>query len=138
MAYFAAPIEGEETEVDVRFNFQPTLAMPGDYVIFSSTDALARDLIDAMQKEAKAGAKPVAGLHSEVHMNGAQLASILEANRDALIRQNMVSDGNTREQAEAQIGLILKIANSLRQVKFSGGSHEGGSHATLKVTVALP
>ena len=138
MAYFAAPDADEETDVDVRFNFQPTLAMPGDYVIFSSTEALARDLIDAVQKEASAGTKPVAGLHSALQMNGTQLASILKANRDVLMRQNMIEKGNTREQAETEIGLILKIANSLQQVKLNAGSHDGGSHATLEVTVALP
>jgi hypothetical protein len=138
MAYFAAPDADAEADVDVRFNFQPTLAMPGDYVIFSSTDALARDLIDAVQQEASAGAKPVAGLHSALEIDGAQLASILDANRDALVRQNMVEEGNTREEAEAAIGLLLKIANSLRHVKLNAGSSEEQSQATLEVTVQLP
>jgi hypothetical protein len=122
----------------MRFNFQPTLAMPGDYVILSSTDALARDLIDAVQEEARVGAKPVAGLHSAVQLDGTQLASILEANRDALVRQNMVEEGNTREQAETEIDLLLKIARSLQHVELRASSHGGQSQAILDVTVALP
>jgi len=138
MAYFAAPDKDEETDVDVRFNFQPTLAMPGDYVILSSTDALACDLIDAVQKEAEAGAKPIAGRHSEVWLDGEQLASILQANRESLVRQNMVEDGNSREEAQAAVDMILTIARTVRKVKLDVGNRDGLSRATLEVTVALP
>jgi hypothetical protein len=138
MASFSEPGEGETVDGDSRFNFQPTLAMPGDYVILSSTDALARNLIDAVNDESRADTSSVAGLHSAVQVSGPQLASILTANRESLIRQNMVSDGNTREQAEAQIGLIVKVAQSVRQLKLDVGSRDGLSRATLKLTIQWP
>jgi hypothetical protein len=80
----------------------------------------------------------VAGRHSAVQISGPQLASILTANRETLILQNMVNDGNTREQAEAQIGLIVKVAQSVRQLKLDVGNRDGLSRATLKLTIQWP
>jgi hypothetical protein len=137
-AYFLPPTEGEPADGDVRFNFQPTLAMPGEYLILSSSEALARDLIDALGQETSAGVDPVAGRHSALRIDGPQLASILDANREALIRQNMVEEGNTREQAETQIGLILNVARSVRELRLDVGSQDGQSRATLELSVDWP
>ena len=67
-----------------------------------------------------------------VEFDAVRLGSILAANRDNLVRQNMVEDGNTKEQAEAQVDLILMIVENLGQSKLSLGSHEGFIRATLQ------
>jgi hypothetical protein len=135
VAYFSASGEGDKSALDMRFNFRPALAMPGEYLILSSTSALADDLIDALEKET---ARPNGVTHSLVELNGTQLASILEANRENLIRQNMVEEGNTREQAEAQIGMILLALEQLAGVKLDVGAKEGVSRAELAIELNLP
>jgi hypothetical protein len=121
LAYFAPPAEDARTPSDVRFNFQPAIAMPGDYLILSSTDALAQDLIDALRREGDAGPAALAGKHSLVELNGDALAALLQANREALIRQNMVEKGHSREQAESEIGMLLAIVDSIAHVKLAAG-----------------
>jgi acyl-CoA reductase-like NAD-dependent aldehyde dehydrogenase len=116
----------------VRFNFQPVLAMPGDYLILSSTDALAKDLMDALKRAADAGPATLAGKHSLVELNGDALAALLQANREALIRQNMVEKGHTREQAESEIGMLLTIADSIAHIKL-----EAGDEAAKQLAIEL-
>ena len=122
----------------MRFNFQPTLAMPNGYVIISSTEALARDLIDALKEEAAGNVQPSAGMHSLLTVDGSRVASILNANRENMILQSMVEKGNTHEQAAAELDMGLKIAEAIRQVSLSMGSRDGRTHATLEMTVEVP
>ncbi len=121
MAYFSPQNEPDRSAVDTRFNFQPAVAMPGDYLILSSTDALTRDLIEALKREAAAGPTAVAGKHSLVELNGDALAALLGANRESLIRQNMVEKGHTREQAEGEVGMLLAIVDAIAHVKIAAG-----------------
>ena len=51
VAGFGPPTGADKSAVDVRFNFQPALAMPGPYLIISSTAGLAKDLIAAVKQE---------------------------------------------------------------------------------------
>ena len=62
-------------------NFRPSLVRVGDFLVFSSTEGLLKDLIEALQKEVKEPSKAVAGSHSLLEVDGAQLAAILQANR---------------------------------------------------------
>ena len=137
IAGFAPPAETGEP-VDVRFNFRPTLAMPNGYVVISSSEGLARDLIDALKEEAAGNVQPLAGMHSLLTVDGGRVASILNANRESMIQQSMVEKGKTHEQAATEFDLGLKIAEAIRQVSLSMGSRDGQTHATLEMTVQVP
>jgi hypothetical protein len=132
-AFFSVADEENKEAVDVRFNFQPALAVTGTHLIMSSTDALACDLIDALQKEAQAGCEPVAGQHSLAMVKSAPLASILDDNRDAMIRQNMVEDGKSREQAEQEVTGILMVLKYFTGIEIEAGT--GDDHARLNIQV---
>ena len=138
VAYFRPPEEAGGKQIDARFNYRPSLASVGDYMILSSTDGLARDLIDALKKEIAAAVKPLAGAHSLVEVNAEQLASILGANRDNLVRQNMVDDGSTKEQAETQMDLLITIVKHLGQAKLIMTNPQGRPQATLQLKLNLP
>jgi hypothetical protein len=138
VAYFAPPTEEDRSAIDVRFNFRPTLAMPGDYLILSSTEQLATAIMDGLAQEVKQATKPVAGMHSLVDIDGGHLASILAANRETLIRNNMVEEGHSRSEAERDIGVLLLIAEHITKVKLSIGSDQSQSKASLQVQLALP
>ncbi|HUT12136.1 MAG TPA: DUF3352 domain-containing protein [Thermoguttaceae bacterium] len=138
VAYFRSPKDADRTNVDARFNFRPALATEGEYLIFSSTEGLAGDLIDALKKEQAGTPKPLAETHSLVELDGAGLLSILAANRENLIRQNMLEEGNTQAEAETQIDLILAVLKYLDEAKLSVGSREGRPQANLKLKLDLP
>jgi hypothetical protein len=91
-----------------------------------------------LKKEAATGIKALADTHSLVEVSVSQLSSILTANRESLVRQNMIDDGNTRQQAETQIDLLLTIVKHLGLVELSLGAHDGQTHANLELTPNLP
>jgi hypothetical protein len=134
------PVEGDDkSAVDARFNFEPALAMPGDWLILSSTGALARDLMDALARETgPAAGAPPAGTHSLFEIDGPQLASILESNREALVRNNMVEEGKTREEAATGVELMMTVARVVRGVSLSLGADEGRSTASLRIRLGRP
>jgi len=131
-AFSTAEIE-DKTKLDQRFNYRPALAMPGEYLILSSTDGLARDLIDALSRETEHTVKPLAQTHSLVEIDAAQLASILEANRETLVRSGMVKKGSTQEEAETEIDMLITVVKFVDHVKLSIGTHEALTQARLEM-----
>jgi hypothetical protein len=138
VAAFAPPSKPSESPVGMHVNFQPVLAMPKGYLIVSSTETLARDLIDALKEEAAGNVQPLAGMHSLLTVDGSRVASLLNANRENLILQDMVEKGNTREQAAAGLDMGLKIGEVIRQVSLSMGAREGQTRAKLEIAVDVP
>ena len=76
-AYFSTVGQAEKQGLDVRFNFRPALAMLGDYLVLSSTESLARDLIDALKRESSSRVEPLAGADSLIDIDGVDLATLL-------------------------------------------------------------
>lgn len=137
MAYFSTAQIEDNTNLDTRFNIRPALAMPADYLILSSTDGLARDLIDALNHEKEQTVKPLAETHSRVEIEGGRLASILEANRGMLVRGDMVNKGSTQEQAEAGIDMLITVVKLIDRVELSIGTHEGLTQARLEMKLNM-
>ena len=137
VAYFSTSGIEDKTNLDQRFNVRPALAMPGEYLILSSTDGLARDLIDALSRETEDTTKPSAGIHSLVEIEGGQLASILQANHKTLVRGNMVKKGNTQEQAESEADMLISLFKFLDRMKLDIGVHDGLTQARLEIKLNL-
>jgi hypothetical protein len=137
IAYFPTAGVEEKTNLGIQFNFRPSLVKLGDLVVLSSTEELAKDLIDAMKKEASDPPKVLAGVHSAVEIDAVQAASILDANRQNLVRQNMVEKGSTQEQAETQVGLLTAIVRHLGRATLTIGTTSAGNQANLEVKLNL-
>jgi hypothetical protein len=112
--------------------------MPGEHIILSSTDGLARDLIDALRKESARPVQSIKGVHSAVQLDGGQLASVLAANRENLVLQNMVNQGNSRQEAEAAIDALLKIIGHVDSAAIRVGEKDNQLQATLRVRLRFP
>ncbi|MCS7304842.1 MAG: hypothetical protein NZ602_07020 [Thermoguttaceae bacterium] len=142
VAYFSAKEEKDRKALDVRFNFRPTLARTGPYAILSSTEQLACDLIDALQKESKQSPTgqvlPMAGVHSALELRASQLAALLRTNREALIRQNMVEKGNSRQQAENEVDMFITLLSLVKNMKLQIATLADGTQATLEAKLQLP
>jgi len=137
MAYFSTSGLDEKNNLEQRFNIRPALAMPGEYLILSSTDGLARDLIDTLNREIQHSVKPVAETHSLVEIDTARLASILNNNRETLVRSDMVKKGSTQEEAEAGIDLLITLVKLVERAKLGLGTHEGLTQALLEIKLNL-
>lgn len=142
VAYFGKPGEKEKGQVDTRFNFRPTLARVGDSVVLSSTDGLAKDLIDALKRETKSdaatGATKTRVPHSRLEVDVTQLAAALQANHELLVRNTMVEKGKTRAQAESELDVLIGTLERLGRAKLEFGQTAGRHEAHLEVPVKLP
>jgi hypothetical protein len=137
MAYFSTSGIDDKNKLEQRFNIRPALAMPGDYLILSSTDGLARDLIDTLNQEMQQKVKPIAETHSMVEIDTSQLKSILKENRDTMVRNDMVKKGNTQEEAEAGIDLLITLINLIERAKLGLGTHDRLTQARLEIKLNL-
>jgi hypothetical protein len=138
VAYFSTVDVEDKTKLDTRFNVRPALALPGEYVILSSTDSLTRDLIDALGCKTDQPVKPIARTHSVLEIDGAGAAAALAANRDTLVRGDMVKKGKTQADAEAGIDMLITLVRFLDHVKLSIGTHEELTQMQLWVKLNLP
>jgi len=137
MAYFSTSGIDNKNNLDMRFNLRPALAMPGEYLILSSTDGLARDLINTLNQEMENKVKPLVETNSIAEIDTAQLTSILKANRDKLVRSNMVKKGSTQEEAETEIDILITLVKLVNRVKLSLGTHEGLTRGSLEIKLNL-
>jgi len=137
VAAFGPPTDKEKV-VDMRFNFSPAIAVAHGHLILSSTDGLTRDVMDALGAEAAGSVKPLAAAHSLLEIDGTQLASILSANGETMIRGNMVDKGNTREQAESDINTLLTVVKTVKRLELAFGADKGLSKTSLTIHLNLP
>ena len=137
VAYFSSAEVEDKTRLDPRFNLRPAIAMPGEYLVLSSTDGLARDLIDALGREIERPPKPLAETHSLVEIDAEQLASILKANRQTLVQGDMVKKGRTQEESEAGIDMLIGLAECVKHVKLSIGKEGELTLARLEARLNL-
>ena len=97
--------EGTEEGL-ILFNFGPTIAFKGSNLILASTKDFAVELAGLVD-EAK---KQETG-NTLISIDGPMLHKILSDNAESLIAQNMLEEGNSREEAKSQVDIILLIAD---------------------------
>jgi hypothetical protein len=137
MAYFPATGTEDKNNLDQKFNFRPALAMPGEYLILSSTDALARDLIDTINQEKRLEVKPIAETNSLIEIDIIQLASILQANREALISSGIFAKDGTQDEAETEVDIIITLVRLLDSAMLSLSTHDTLTQARLEIKLNL-
>lgn len=132
-ASFSKGKEDEKDKLGMRFNFQPALIRVDDYIVFTSTDDLAKELIDILKKEKAQSPRPLAGVHTQLKVDCTQLASVLQANRDVLVNRNMVEQGHSAEQAGTGVALFTALIERLGTIRVELGHQADGTQATLEI-----
>jgi len=126
----------DRSKIDSRFNYQPSLAMVGDYVILSSTEGLARDLIDSVLRVTKDPARPLAPAHSLLEFDGKMLAAALEANRGTLAREEMLKEGAGAMTDSTSVDGWIDLANLLDSLRLKIGTQAAVNEAWLELNFA--
>lgn len=98
----------------INYNFSPTAAFAGDRLILSSTQALARKLVE----KTPVAAAPEAAANTQAKLDSGVLRAILNDNREQLLAQNMLEKGHSREEAEKEIGALLELLTWLETAKL--------------------
>lgn len=122
--YLPEPDEADSAEARINFNFSPSIAFVGDRVVLSSTEGLARDLVETIQTgETGGGQAPQA--NSLVELDASVLRDTLADNREQLIAQNMLSEGRDRAEAEQAIDALITIVGLFRDATLRLDAAEG-------------
>lgn len=105
-SFVPTPEDKESTEATIHYNFTPSLALGKDRFVLASSLQLAKKIMrsEPVEAEARGSAN-----NTSLRVMAGTLRQILDDNREQLIANNMLEEGNDREAAEQQIGLILTI-----------------------------
>lgn len=109
-----APRPGDP--VPIQFNFSPTVGFRGKAFVLASTRQLARTLLETPAAEPE---DEGAVINTRLQLQSPALRQILTDNKGQLIAQNMLEKGHSRDEAEAEIGVLLEILNLVRGVNLS-------------------
>ncbi|MCP4172044.1 MAG: hypothetical protein GY758_14865, partial [Fuerstiella sp.] len=103
-AYIPDEDDANSTRAEILYNFSPSVGFFGERFVVSSTHRLARELV-----QADIAADDPGSTNTHAQLQGGVLKQVLNDNRGQLVSQNMLSDGNSREEAEAVIDLLLEV-----------------------------
>lgn len=130
----------ESKEVPIQYNFTPCLLILEDYMVLSSTEKLARELIEPLQKEKTASQelltiKPDSNVRNTyLELTGQGISAALEQNREQLIANNMLEKGHSREEAEAEFNVLTQILKMATKLAID---FEVGKEANLKFDLQM-
>ncbi len=128
-------IDDESPDGLILYNFSPSIAFKDDYFIISSTSDLARELLGAIGKTASdsTDSNATETLNTGMWLEAQQIGIALRQNKEALIVQNMIEDGNDREAAEQTIEGLLEIVGLLKSAEMTFADDDG--HLKLEIEV---
>ncbi len=126
------PEVGEENSTDAKivFNFSPSVGFVGERCVVASSAALAKALIEHHDAE-----RQETDDNTRAKVNANVLRDVLADNRSQLVAQNMLEEGNTKEQAEANIDLLLQVIQYVRGANASLQTTEGRLRFQLSLEV---
>lgn len=120
--------ERESTQAGIIYSFSPSVAFQGDRFVVASTKQLARQLMRSPSDGANTTASnTTASLQADV------LRRVLDDNREQLIAQNMLKDGNSRQEAEAIIDLVLQVVGYFQDASLRLGTHDDQLSLELQI-----
>ena len=128
------PDEQKSREARINFNFSPTVAFVRDQFVISSTHGLARKLADLLASAESNRSQEDVNTLAQADL--AELRNVLSDNRNQLVAQNMLTEGNTKEEAERQIDTLLSVAGMFRDVSLKLAADQHSLNLELAVGIS--
>ena len=104
------------------YNFSPSIAFQGEYIVISSTADFARELAVATKKLDQSD--EASASNTVLSLDADLIKKLLDDNRESLIAQSMIGSGKTRAVATAEVDVILNLLDYLDQghldLRFDG------------------
>jgi hypothetical protein len=131
--YFSPRAEKDRAHLPVRFNLRPAIVHAGPYIILSTTDGLARDLIDAVNKEDGRSPAQTSNTHTVLEVTSpAEIAALLQVDKASMVRQSVLTSGKKPEQAAREFDRNLAWLDKLNRAKLSIGASQVDLELELK------
>jgi hypothetical protein len=132
-ATYITPPDAAKDGAKINYNFSPSCARVGNRFVLASTTGLARKLIDELKKSP---ARELTPESIRLDIDLAEVAAALADNREAIVAQNMLAQGQSREQAAADLDLGLELLRTMRSAIWRL-TDENGTLA-LEIAMGLP
>jgi hypothetical protein len=121
---FSARSEKDRAHLPSRFNMRPAIVRDGPYIILSTTDGLARDLIDAVNKEDGRTPAQAANAHTMPHTiidltSPAEIAALLKVNKASMVRQSVLTKGTKPEVAAHEFDANTAWLDKLNRARLT-------------------
>lgn len=117
----------------VQYNASPSCLRVGNHFVITSTTELARQLVDVLKSDSD---NPDTGENTLVTANFDALGDVLAENKAALVAQNMLEEGNSQDQAEEQISLLIRLLQHIDPASLSFGV-EDENKLVLELSLGL-
>lgn len=103
--------------MNLRFNFSPCFTRVGNQFVISSTLELCRDLIDALEKEAKGAAKTSPSV-ARVQLYAKGGVDVLREFADQLMAQTVLGQAVSPEEARQQVRALTELVRKLGTLRL--------------------
>jgi len=114
-SFIPEPDEKESERARIQFNFSPSLAFADDRFFIASTKQLAKDLIDVAMEKRTTRRETT---NTTIKLNAKTLREALDDNRDQLVAQNMIKKGQTRDESQTEISMLLELLDLFEGLSF--------------------
>ncbi|MCA9262813.1 MAG: DUF3352 domain-containing protein [Planctomycetales bacterium] len=131
---YLPPVDrAKDDPVAIHYNFTPSAAFIENRFILSSSEPLARQLLQiAPPGTPTRQTSPNTWGHVDAHVG----REILQANRSALITQNQLKKGHTPEEARGEVDALLELLRLLSGADLTLGISDGTMALKLNIAVA--
>ena len=130
---FSPRAEKDRMHLPSRFNYRPAIVRDGPYIILSTTDGLARDLIDAVDKEDGRTPPPTSNAHTIIDVTSpSEIAALLNVNRAAMVRQSVLSTGKKPQEAAKEFDRNAAWLNKINRARLSVSASQADLELELK------
>jgi hypothetical protein len=126
-----APLKGDTS--DIRYNFSPCFCRVGNQYVVCSTLELCHELVDLLEKEAKAKAKGES-TKSRLKLFSAGAADILQVFEDQLVTQTVLAQAVPVDEARNQIKALIALVRGLGQFAIDVNCTDDEFHYDIRVT----
>jgi hypothetical protein len=134
--FLEKPAKGDGAGVHLRHNFRPACTIAGRYFVLGSTVEIVKDVIDAI---GDVHAPPQTTPHNIIfEADVSHINHVLRQNKAPLISQNMVSGGNTRQQAEQEFDTLVKVLGLFSQGHITWTAEPKSMQVELAIEFAKP
>lgn len=121
--------------VNVRYNFEPMVAVVKDHYISATSMASMRALIDAVLDGSPQNAGSETPEPDVMRIEGEQTTEILRENREELVVQRMLEQDEDRAQAEKIIDALIAMSGMVDSLNLTSQPTPKGGQATIRLTM---
>jgi len=127
----------KEAKLGIAYNFTPSLAVVGSRVVISSSQELAKLLVEELVGAGKEAPGAPSPARDTFFIDSDAVGSILGQNLELLVSANMLKKGIGKAEADGEMNALLDVLKQLRDLRLWFGKESGKEGEVVKLKVTL-